>query len=126
MTKAEKLTLTTMTANAWLALHEAEFDNASHATSWATYQELNSNKYTHGLRSEWASLSELCDALKIDMNDNSKLDPSVATIMDKCSELMTATWLIYSVFPDYPFGHDCATSTETDADADNQSEEEEG
>lgn len=126
MTKSEKLTLTTMTANAWLALHEAEFDNVQSSTSWATYQELNSNKYTHGLRCEWASLSLLCDALKIDMNDDSQLDLSVATIMNKCSELMTATWLIYSVFPDYPFGHDCATSTETDADADNQSEEEEG
>ena len=39
MTKAEKLTLTTMTAKAWLALHEAAFDNASHATSWAHYEE---------------------------------------------------------------------------------------
>lgn len=126
MTKSEKLILTTMTANAWLALREAEFDNVQSSTSWATYQELNSNIYTHGLRCEWASLSLLCDALKIDMNDNSKLDPSVATIMDKCSELMTATWLIYSVFPDYPYGHDCATPTETDADADNQNGEEEG
>lgn len=121
MTKAEKLTLTTMTANAWLALNEAEFDNASCATSWATYQELNSNKYTHGLRSEWASLSELCDALKINMHDNSKLDPSVATIMDKCSELCTATWSIYREFPDYPFRN----TSETDADATNQNEEEE-
>ena len=126
MTKSEKLTLTTMTAKAWLALHEAEFDNASHATSWATYEELNSNKYTHGLRCEWASLNELCEALHIDMNDDSKLDPSVATIMEKCSELMTATWLICSLFPDYPYGHDCATSTDTDTDATNQSEEMEG
>ena len=126
MTKSEKLTLTTMTANAWLALHEAEFDNASHATSWAHYEELNSNIYTHGLRCEWASLSELCDALKIDMNDYDSLTPSVATIMQKCSELSTATWAIYREFPDYPYGHDCETSTETDADADNQSEEEEG
>ena len=120
MTKAEKLTLTTMTANAWLALHEAEFDNASHATSWATYQELNSNIYTHGLRSEWASLNALCDALHIDMNDNSKLDPSVATIMDKCCELSTATWLIYSLLPDYPFGK----TNETDANNQNEEEEE--
>lgn len=103
MTKAERLTLTTMTAKAWKTLHEQELENASHATSWATYDELNSNKYTHGLRCEWASLSLLCDALKIDMNDNSKLDPSVATIMDKCSELSTATWAIYREFPDYPF-----------------------
>ena len=58
------------------------------------------------------------------MNDDSKLDPSVATIMEKCSELMTATWLIYSLFPDYPYGHDCATSTDTDTDATNQNEEE--
>lgn len=103
MTKAERLTLTTMTANAWLALHEAEFDTASHATSWAHYQELNSNKYTHGLRSEWASLSELCDALKIDITDDDKLDPSVANIMNKCVELSTATWSIYRQFSDYPF-----------------------
>ena len=103
MTKAEKLTLTTMTANAWLALHEAEFNNASHATSWAHYEELNSNKYTHGRRCEWASLSDLCDALKIDMNDNTQLDPSVATIMQTCVELTSATWAIYKEFPDYPF-----------------------
>lgn len=103
MTKAERLTLTTMTANAWLALHEAEFDNASHATSWAHYEELNSNRYTHGLRSEWASLSELCDALHIDMNDDTQLDPSVATIMKQCVELSTATWSIYHQFSDYPY-----------------------
>lgn len=106
MTKAEKLTLTTMTAKAWLALHEAELDNASHATSWATYEELNSNTYTHGLRCEWASLYELCEALHIDMNDNTQLDPSVATIMDKCSELMTEAFKIYKEFPDYPYRHD--------------------
>lgn len=106
MTKAERLTITTMTAKAWLALHEAEFDNASHATSWATYEELNSNTYTHGLRCEWASLYELCDALHIDMNDDSQLDPPVATIMQRCSEYMTETWEIYSQFPDYPYGAD--------------------
>ena len=106
MTKAERLTLTTMTAKAWLALHEAEFDNASHATSWATYQALNSNKYTHGLRCEWASLSALCDALRIDMNDDSTLDPSVATIMQKCSDLMSEAWAIYSQFSDYPYRDD--------------------
>ena len=122
MTKAEKLTLTTMTANAWLALHEAEFDNVQSSTSWATYQELNSNNYTHGLRCEWASLYNLCDALKIDMNDDSQLDPSVATIMDKCSELSTATWSIYKEFSDYPFRN----TDETETDADNQNEEEEG
>ena len=120
MTKAERLTITTMTANAWLALHEAEFDNASHATSWATYQALNSNIYTHGLRSEWASLSDLCDALKIDMNDNASLDPSVATIMDKCFELMTKAFKIYREFPDYPFRN----TSETETDATNQNEEE--
>lgn len=119
MTKAERLTLTTMTAKAWLALHEASLDNASHATSWATYEKLNSNTYTHGLRCEWASLYELCEALKIDMNDDTQLDPSVATIMQKCSDLMTEAWAIYSQFPDYPYGHDCATST----DATNQNDE---
>lgn len=119
MTKAERLTLTTMTAKAWLALHEASLDNASHATSWATYEKLNSNTYTHGLRCEWASLNELCEALHIDMNDNTQLDPSVATIMQKCSDLMTEAWAIYSKFPDYPYGHDCATST----DATNQNDE---
>lgn len=103
MTKAEKLTLTTMTAEAWLALHEAEFDNVKSSTSWAHYEELNSNIYTHGLRSEWASLNELCEALRIDMTDNASLDPSVATIMDKCSELMTEAFALYREFPDYPF-----------------------
>lgn len=122
MTKSEKLILTTMTANAWLALHEVEFDNVQSSTSWATYQELNSNDYTYGLRCEWASLSNLCDALKIDMNDNSKLDPSVATIMDKCSELSTATWEIYRKFPDYPFRN----TDETETDATNQNDEMEG
>lgn len=103
MTKAEKLTLTTMTANAWLALHEQELRNSKDATSWAHYDELNSNKYTHGLRSEWASLNEFCKALKIDMNDDSTLDPSVAAIMQECVELSSATWAIYKEFPDYPF-----------------------
>lgn len=112
MTKAERLPLTTMTAKAWLALHEAEFDNASHATSWATYQALNSNKYTHGLRCEWSSLYELCAALKIDMNDNSTLDPSVVSIMQDCSELMSKTFLIYKEFPDYPFRDSHTTPTE--------------
>lgn len=119
MTKAERLTLTTMTAKAWLALHEAEFDNTKASTSWATYQALNSNKYTHGLRCEWASLNELCEALHIDMNDNSQLDPSVATIMDKCSELMTKVSKICREFPDYPFRND----SETETDATNQNEE---
>ena len=103
MTKAERLTITTMTANAWLALHEAEFDNASHATSWATYKELNSDICTHGRRCEWASLSELCDALHIDMNDDSKLDPSVAEVMHECLELSSATWAICKEFSDYPY-----------------------
>jgi hypothetical protein len=125
MTKAEKLTLTTMTANAWRALHEAELDTASHATSWASYQELNSSKYAHGLRCEWASLNELCNALNINMNDDSQLDPSVATIMQECVELSSATWEIYREFPDYPYRHHCLTSTETDADATNHDEEEE-
>ena len=125
MTKSEKLTLTTMTAKAWKVLHEQELENASCATSWATYEELNSNKYTHGLRSEWASLFELCDALHIDMNDDTQLDPSVATIMQKCVDLSTEAWAIYSQFSDYPYGHDCATSTDTDTDATNQNEEEE-
>ncbi len=106
MTKAEKLTLTTMTAKAWHILHVEELNNAHSATSWAHYEELNSNKYMHGLRSEWASLSTLCDALHIDMNDDSELDPSVATIMQRCSELSTATWSIYKNFEDYPFRND--------------------
>lgn len=115
MTKTERLTITTMTANAWRALHSEEFNSAHSATSWAHYQELNSNKYTHGLRCEWASLNELCNALRIDMNDDSQLDPSVETIMQECGELSSATWAIYREFPDYPYRHDCATSTETDA-----------
>ena len=121
MTKAERLTITTMTANAWRALQEAEFDIAAHATSWANYQELNSNKYTHGLRCEWASLNELCNALHIDMNDDSQLDPSVDAIMQKCVELSCATWAIYREFPDYPFRNTSATET----DATNHEEEEE-
>ena len=112
MTKSEKLTLTTMTAKAWKVLHEQELENASCATSWATYEELNSNKYTHGLRSEWASLNELCEALKIDMNNDAELDPSVATIMQECVELSSATWAIYKEFPDYPFRDLHATPTE--------------
>ena len=112
MTNSEKLTLTTMTANAWLALHEAEFDNVKSSTSWATYEEWNSNKYTHGLRSEWASLNELCEALGINMNDDTKLDPSVATIMRECVELSSATWAIYKEFPDYPFRDLLVTPTE--------------
>ena len=112
MTKAEKLTLTTMTANAWLALHEAEFDNVKSSTSWATYQALNSNKYTHGLRSEWTSLNEFCEALHIDMSDDTQLDPSVVSIMRKCVKLFSATWAIYKEFPDYPLRDLHATPTE--------------
>ena len=117
MTKAEKLTLTTMTAEAWRNLHRGELENAKGATSWAHYEELNSNKYTHGLRSEWASLNELCEALKIDMNDDSTLDPSVATIMQECVELSSATWAIYKEFPDYPFHSYSASTADTNEEA---------
>lgn len=106
MTKAERLTLTTMTAKAWKVLHENELENAQSATSWANYEELNSNKFMHGLRSEWCALNELCVALHIDMNDDSQLDPSVATIMRECVELSTATWTIYYKFSDYPYRTD--------------------
>ena len=119
MTKAERLTLTTMTAEAWRNLHVEELNNAHSATDWATYEELNSNKYMHGLRSEWASLSELCDALHIDMNDDTKLDPSVVSIMQDCSELLSKAFRIYKEFPDYPFRNTDATTT----DATNQNEE---
>ena len=122
MTKAERLTLTTMTANAWLALHEQELRNSKDATSWAHYQELNSNKYMHGLRSEWASLSELCDALKIDMNDDTQLDPSVAEVKHECVELSSATWEIYSKFLDYPFRNESATDGEVTTDNDIEEE----
>lgn len=113
MTKAERLTITTMTAKAWHILHLEELNNAHSATSWAHYQELNSNKYMHGLRSEWASLSELCEALHIDMNDDSTLDSSVATIMQKCFDLSTEALAIYSQFSDYPYRTD-TDSNETE------------
>ena len=103
MTKSEKLILTTMTANAWLALHEHELENASCATSWAHYQELNANKGTSMCRSEWYGLNQFCEAIGININADTKLDPSVATIMETCAELMTKTFKIYKEFPDYPF-----------------------
>ena len=122
MTKSEKLTLTTMTANAWLALHEQELRNSKDATSWAHYQELNSNRATSMYRSEWYGLSQFCDSIGLDMNDDTKLDPSVVSIMQECSRLMTEAFKIYREFPDYPFRNESATET----DATNQNEEEEG
>ena len=119
MTKAEKLTLTTMTAEAWRTLHIEEFHNARSATSWANYQELNSNKGISMARAEWYGLSQFCDAVGIDMNDDSILAPSVVAIMRECSELMSRAFKIYSLFPDYPFRN----TDETDAT--NQSEDEE-
>lgn len=103
MTKVESLTLTTMTANAWLALHTEELNNARSATSWAHYQELNSNKSTAMARAEWYGLKQFCDAVGIDMNNDSVLATSVVEIMRECSELMTKTFKIYREFPDYPF-----------------------
>ena len=120
MTKSEKLTLTTMTANAWLALHENELENAFCATSWAHYHELNSDKYTSMCRAEWFGLNQFCEAVGIDMNADDKLDPFVATIMQKCSDLMTKTFAIYSKFEDYPFRN----TSETDATNQNEEEEE--
>ena len=111
MTKAERLTLTTMTANAWLALHEQELRNSKDATSWAHYQELNSNKATSMCRSEWYGLSQFCDAVGIDMSDDSILAPSVVAIMRECSELMSRAFKIYREFSDYPFRN----TDETDA-----------
>ena len=121
MTKSEKLTLTTMTAEAWRNLHIEELNNAQSATSWAHYQELNSNKGISMTRAEWYGLSQFCDAIGINMNNDAELDPSVAAIMDRCSELMTEAFKIYREFPDYPFRN----TSETDADAINQNEEEE-
>lgn len=119
MTKAERLTLTTMTAEAWRNLHIEELDNAQSATSWAHYQELNSNKATSMARSEWYGLSQFCDAVGIDMNDDSKLDPSVISIMRECSELMSKAFRIYREFPDYPFRN----TSETETDDTNPTEE---
>lgn len=121
MTKAERLTLTTMTASAWLALHVQELNNASCATSWAHYQELNSDKYTSMTRSEWYGLSQFCDAIGIDMSDDTTLEPSVVNIMQECSELMSKTFKIYSTFPDYPFRN----TSKTETDDTNHEEEEE-
>ena len=121
MTKAERLTLTTMTANAWLALHEQELRNSKDATSWAHYQELNSNKATSMYRSEWYGLSQFCDAVGIDMNDDSVLAPSVVAIMRECSELMSRALQIYREFSDYPFRN----TSETETDATNHEDEEE-
>lgn len=117
MTRTEKLTLTTMTAEAWRNLHIEALNNAHSATSWAHYQELNSNKYMHGLRSEWASLHELCKALKIDMDYDAELDPSVVAIMRECVELSSAAWAIYKEFPDYPFRNDNASTADTNEEA---------
>lgn len=103
MTKSEKLTLTTMTAEAWRNLHLEEINNARSATSWAHYQELNSNQCTAMARAEWYGLNQFCEALHIDMSDDSKLDPSVVAIMRECSELMSKAFRIYKEFPDYPF-----------------------
>ena len=103
MTKAERLTLTTMTAEAWRNLHIEELHNAHSATSWAHYQELNSNKATSMCRSEWYGLSQFCDAVGIDMHNDSILDPSVVSIMRECSELMSKAFRIYKEFEDYPF-----------------------
>ena len=122
MTKAERLTLTTMTANAWLALHEHELRNSKDATSWAHYQELNSNKSISMCRAEWYGLCQFCDAIGIDMNDYESLAPSVVAIMQECSELMTEAFKIYREFPDYPFRNESATET----DATNQNDEMEG
>ena len=122
MTKAERLTLTTMTAEAWRNLHLEEINNARSATSWAHYQELNSNQRTSMARSEWYGLNQFCEALHIDMSDDSKLDPSVVSIMQDCSELMTKAFVIYREFPDYPFRN----TSETETDDTNQNEEAEG
>ena len=121
MTKAERLTLTTMTAEAWRTLHIEELKNARSATSWAHYQELNSNKGISMARAEWYGLSQFCDAVSIDMNDDSILAPSVVAIMRECSELMSRAFKIYREFPDYPFRNESATET----DDTNQNEEEE-
>ena len=121
MTKAERLTLTTMTANAWHTLHLEDINNARSATSWAHYQELNSNKHTSATRAEWYGLSQFCDAVGIDMNDDSKLDPSVVRILAECSKLMTKAFKIYREFHDYPFRN----TSETETDATNHEAEEE-
>ena len=121
MTKSERLTLTTMTAEAWRTLHEQELRNSKDATSWAHYQELNSNKATSMYRSEWYGLSQFCDAVGIDMNDDTKLDPSVVSIMRECSELMSRAFQIYREFSDYPFRN----TSETETDATNHEDEEE-
>ena len=122
MTKAERLTLTTMTAEAWRTLHEQELRNSKDATSWAHYQELNSNRATSMYRSEWYGLSQFCDSIGIDMNDDTKLDPSVVSIMRECSELMTEAFKIYREFPDYPFRNESATDDEVTTDNDIEEE----
>ena len=121
MTKAERLTLTTMTAEAWRNLHIEELNNARSATSWAHYQELNSSKGISMARSEWYGLSQFCDAIGIDMNDDSILEPSVVAIMRECAVLMHQAFQIYREFPDYPFRN----TDETETDDTNQNEEEE-
>lgn len=116
MTKAERLTLTTMTAEAWRNLHIEELNNARSATSWAHYQELNSSKGISMARSEWYGLSQFCDAIGIDMNDDSILEPSVVSIMRECSELMSRAFQIYRKFSDYPFNDCKATPIEETED----------
>lgn len=119
MTKKEIIKIATMTAEAWLYLHEQELRNANSATSWAEYHELNNGKYTSECRSMWCGMSNICDALGIDLLDETQVGQAVTELMQATANVAHQTWKVYSTFPDYKYGKPRKAET----DATNQNDE---
>ena len=122
MTKKEIIKIATMTAEAWLALHEQELRNANSATSWAEYQEFNNDKYTSMCRCMWCGMSNICDALGINLLDEMQVGQAVTELMQATSSVAHQTWEVYSAFPDYAYGK--LRKAETDATNPNEEKEE--
>lgn len=120
MTKKEIIKIATMTAEAWLELHEQELQNANSATSWAEYHELNNDKYTSMCRCMWCGMSNICDALGINLNDETQVGQAVTELMHTTAIVAHQTWKVYSAFPDYKYGKPNEAETTT------QNEQQEG
>ena len=121
MTKKEIIKIATLTAEAWLALHEQELTNANSATSWAHYQELNNDKYTSMCRCTWCGMSNICDALGINLLNETQVGQAVTELMQETTSIAHQTWLVYSAFSDYKYGK----PRKAEIDATNQNEEKE-
>ena len=125
MTKKEIIKIATMTAEAWLALHEQELQNANSATSWAEYQEFNNDKYTSMCRCMWCGMSNICDALGINLLNETQVGQAVTELMQETTSIAHQTWLVYSTFPDYKYGKPRKAEAEVKTDATNRDDEKE-